>query len=585
VGHPKFITGTESLMWATRPNSICDFERCRRELSEREQSGGYMTNRFLLSPFLAVLLVAFSVPSCISQESIDANRLCGSEILMNLQDRVSVGRIEEVKAILDQYPNLITCPTRDWSLVHNAIYRAHETDGPADTLVLLLERGANANERDQSGTDPLNLAVLFKRRDLAEALLSHGAEINKASPSVDRQGAPDGRTPLHTAALVGSIELTEMLLDRGANPNAVDNKGMTPLDWAVSEGYPEVAALLRKHGGRAKGKGGVEEAIENGDVQAVIAAFRRDPSLPCPSVYDYRSTLLSLAVKSGVEAVLDLFEHARCFSNIDIPGSIAQKHDDRGLTPMHWAVIGGNSRIVEILLAIRHAEGLKRGGNKDLWTEQEIQENRIVIPDNYRTPLHYAVLWHRTEIAKILIDEGYGVNDEDQGGETPLLLATSLGYKDIVDLLLANGADFYLEDHWHNTPYSEAKIHLPDEVARIQAEHPQRTLPDLRPVVPKVTLTPEQAQGLALSQPAPEYPPAARAARVSGTVEIETTLGPDGHVANSRVISGPPLLQAAALDGVKNWTYKPYIVDNQAAEIKTTIRVLFSLGKTPHAIP
>jgi protein TonB len=72
---------------------------------------------------------------------------------------------------------------------------------------------------------------------------------------------------------------------------------------------------------------------------------------------------------------------------------------------------------------------------------------------------------------------------------------------------------------------------------------------------------------------------------VTGTVEIEAILRADGRVASVRAISGPPILREAALDGVKNWTYKPCIVDNEAVAVKTVIRVLFSLGKTPHAIP
>ena len=318
----------------------------------------------------------------------------------------------------------------------------------------------------------------------------------------------------------------------------------------------------------------------NGDFKAVAAAFRRDPSLPCPSYHDHQTTLIHLAVKSGVEAVLEVFVHARCFSEIDVPESIAQKHDEHGLTPMHWAVIGGNPRIVEMLLAIRHSQGLMRRAKwNELWTERRIEEHRIVIPDSGRTPLHFAVLSHRTEIAKILIDEGYEVDDVDQGGETPLLLATSLGYLDMVDLLLANGADFYQEDDWQRTPYSEAKGHLPDEVARIQALHPPPT------VIPRVEITSAKAQELALSQPAPEYPPAARAARVTGTVEIAATISADGHVVRVRAFSGPPVLQEAALDGVKNWTYKPFLDNGVPIAVKTEIRVLFSLGRPPHAIP
>jgi TonB family protein len=55
----------------------------------------------------------------------------------------------------------------------------------------------------------------------------------------------------------------------------------------------------------------------------------------------------------------------------------------------------------------------------------------------------------------------------------------------------------------------------------------------------------------------PEYPPLARSARVGGTVQIEATVGPDGKVADARVVRSMPLLDQAALDAVRQWEYRP----------------------------
>lgn len=56
---------------------------------------------------------------------------------------------------------------------------------------------------------------------------------------------------------------------------------------------------------------------------------------------------------------------------------------------------------------------------------------------------------------------------------------------------------------------------------------------------------------------APEYPPLARQMNVTGKVKIETTIAADGHVINTRVIGGSPLLVNAALDAVKKWRFDP----------------------------
>lgn len=55
----------------------------------------------------------------------------------------------------------------------------------------------------------------------------------------------------------------------------------------------------------------------------------------------------------------------------------------------------------------------------------------------------------------------------------------------------------------------------------------------------------------------PEYPDLARQMNVTGKVKIEATIAPDGHVTNTRVIGGSPLLVNAAMDALKKWRFEP----------------------------
>ena len=73
----------------------------------------------------------------------------------------------------------------------------------------------------------------------------------------------------------------------------------------------------------------------------------------------------------------------------------------------------------------------------------------------------------------------------------------------------------------------------------------------------------------------PVYPAIAKSARVSGTVQIELTIGPDGKVADWRVVKGVPLLDEAALDAVKQWEYTPTRVKGVAVPVIINVAVNF----------
>jgi protein TonB len=85
--------------------------------------------------------------------------------------------------------------------------------------------------------------------------------------------------------------------------------------------------------------------------------------------------------------------------------------------------------------------------------------------------------------------------------------------------------------------------------------------------------------GHLLTNTFPQYPSIARAARVQGVIVLQATISKDGSIENLRVISGPPMLQQAALDAVRSWRYKPYLLNGEPVEVETTINVVFNLGE------
>lgn len=76
----------------------------------------------------------------------------------------------------------------------------------------------------------------------------------------------------------------------------------------------------------------------------------------------------------------------------------------------------------------------------------------------------------------------------------------------------------------------------------------------------------------------PQYPPIARMASVQGTVIIQATISTSGTIVNPHVISGPLMLQSAALEAVRNARYRPYLLNHQPTEVETTFSINFHLG-------
>jgi protein TonB len=77
----------------------------------------------------------------------------------------------------------------------------------------------------------------------------------------------------------------------------------------------------------------------------------------------------------------------------------------------------------------------------------------------------------------------------------------------------------------------------------------------------------------------PTYPPLARQTRISGTVRLHAIISKDGSVQQLEVLSGHPLLVQAALDAVRQWRYRPTLLNGEAVEVDTTIDVIFSLNQ------
>jgi protein TonB len=83
--------------------------------------------------------------------------------------------------------------------------------------------------------------------------------------------------------------------------------------------------------------------------------------------------------------------------------------------------------------------------------------------------------------------------------------------------------------------------------------------------------------GLLEKRVEPVYPMIAVRARIQGTVELRAVIAKDGHIENLQLIHGHPLLVESAMDAVRQWRYRPYMLSGEPMEVETTVLVNFHL--------
>ena len=84
--------------------------------------------------------------------------------------------------------------------------------------------------------------------------------------------------------------------------------------------------------------------------------------------------------------------------------------------------------------------------------------------------------------------------------------------------------------------------------------------------------------GLLVRKVPPVYPPLARQARIQGVVILQAQISKDGTIQNLQLISGHPMLAPAAIEAVKQWKYKPYLLNGEPVEVDTQVQVNFTLA-------
>lgn len=98
-----------------------------------------------------------------------------------------------------------------------------------------------------------------------------------------------------------------------------------------------------------------------------------------------------------------------------------------------------------------------------------------------------------------------------------------------------------------------------------------------KPVLERMKVSQGVAQGLIVKRVSPEYPRNALLMHIEGSVELAATISKDGEIKDVKILKGDTQLSRAALQAVKQWKYKPYLLNGEPVEIQTQITVDFKL--------
>ena len=289
--------------------------------------------------------------------------------------------------------------------------------GHYEIVQLLLDNNANKNIKDSKGNSPLHWAVIggLSSAVTTETLILGGADIELKNN--------DSNTPLHTAIINGNFEAVKILITHGANVNATDKKGRSPLHLS-SHNADDVDYYLDK---KNYGKDLISDVMKRFN-----ETHWRSTNDPVSYGADSGNIIRELLLNGADSNIKDIegetpLHYAAFFCNYEALVALLDETinknlnvnpvDNNGFTPMHWAALNINKTHVELLV------------NKGA-------DVQVINSQNGKTPLHMSSFNGRFETSKYLIDNGADINAKDKKGLIPLDYAKKNGrYIELIKML------------------------------------------------------------------------------------------------------------------------------------------------------
>lgn len=352
------------------------------------------------------------------------------------------------------------------SILSHAIESHSPKNNQLEWITFLIKNcKADVNLADKDDWSPLYRASTGKHGEIFLLLLSNGADFNKANK--------DGSTPLHRAVDRGCFEEVEALIEKEADVNALNCFG-TPLAYAAKNGNLIIALTLLNNGANANLTNDpiiftpLELAQYNGKSELVDLLKNKGAREILPLDSPNHTHLSKLALEGSRKEIIESF-WSRQEDHVDKFGrNIAHycayygksdhlqalkltRFDDvdiKGRTPLHYAVIHGQQKIVDYLL---------NSGRVD---------NPLACDNQGYSSLMHACQYNRPEIAELLLEKNKELLDiADNFGWLPIHKAAQVGNVDTLKLLVSE----YKVDHTQKTANGRTPLDLAKEANAAEA--------------------------------------------------------------------------------------------------------------------